>query len=197
MVELVPRGLDVPHANRVHTCVDWGAGYRSDELSQLEINLKLVRPYNRPVECLYCERQMYRNDDEADFQERRARHREERARPLGHHIGWRRPTSKGAGTVIVKRERRAQLPWCGQGRYRCAVCHPVGQTRRISKKSGKCVDPERHMSQGYATRECVHFYSQTAAGSQLPPETSEQLCTLARTEGCEKCRVKASAPPNE
>ena len=50
------------------------------------------------------------------------------------------------------------------------------------------------MPQGYANRECVHFYSQTAAGSQLPAETREQLCTLARAEGCEKCRVKAGAP---
>ena len=194
MVKLVPTGNDAPSANRVHVCADWGTEHGPVELARLHINLRLVRPYRKPVECLYCERQMYRNDDDATCDEEERLHRAKRARPLGHHIGWRRPACEGAGTVIAKRERRAQLPWCGQGRYRCAVCYPRGQTRRLSRKSGKCADPERHMPQGYANRECVHFYSQTAAGSQLPPETREQLCTLARAEGCEKCRVKAGAP---
>ena len=48
MVELVPTGLDVLHAERVHVCVDWGVGYRPGTAAALGL-AGMAQPEFAPI----------------------------------------------------------------------------------------------------------------------------------------------------
>ena len=73
--------------------------------------------------------------------------RERGKRPLARHI------AKRARVVTTARNRLAQLQWC-DGKFRCVVCFPQGQTRRLSAK--RCSNPREHMPVGKSNYEQVH-----------------------------------------
>ena len=115
----------------------------------------------------------------------RKRRRARAAPPLWRHVGAR-PSCEAAGEVVAKRARTAQLRWC-DGAFRCTVCFPKGQTRRLGAK--RCSDPAAHMPHGVARDGAVHFLPVVqGARSQLPDECSAQLLAMARADGCERCR---------
>lgn len=126
--------------------------------------------------CVQCTRE---RDDPAPAAKRR---RTGGARPLASHIA-RRPA--GTGDVSATRDRIAQLAWC-DSRYRCIVCLPKGQTRRLSSK--QCSDRGAHMPHGVSRKETVHFRPVGAAETQLSEEQLLKMKSDGMCHACEGCQ---------
>ena len=126
--------------------------------------------------CVQCTRE---RDDPAPAAKRR---RTGGARPLASHIA-RRPA--GTGDVSATRDRIAQLAWC-DSRYRCIVCLPKGQTRRLSSK--QCSDRGAHMPHGVSRKETVHFRPVGGAETQLSEEQLLKMKSDGMCHACEGCQ---------
>ena len=162
------------HAHRFSRCPEMYTTVA--EFDAVQSNLATVRPGRAAGWCHEC--------DMAEQTERVAkRPRTDAPRPMYNHVAARQCAPRGRG----QDNRVTQLPWC-DGLYRCIVCRPKGQARRL--RPGQCSDPDGHMARGVARLQVVHLRPAHGRANQVPTGSEEVVHRLVLDGPCGLCKPK-------
>ena len=146
------------------------------EFETVQSSLAAVQPGRPTGWCHQC-------DVDEEVERAAKRPRTDAPRPMYNHVTARQCAPCGRG----RDNRVTQLPWC-DGLYRCLVCRPEGQARRL--RPGQCSDPDGHMARGVARLQVIHLRPAHGRANQVPTGSEEVVHRLVRDGPCGMCNAK-------